>query len=110
MELRCRMSDFGWALQDEVLSIEKGGICLTLVAEAATGTSSFSGEAMPLLPAAPRSRIRQTLQTGAEDDPEVEAFLELLHEYLERSGPGTLRKVLQDELDSLNTLRRKHRS
>ena len=24
MELRCRMSDFGWALQDEVLSIEKG--------------------------------------------------------------------------------------
>ena len=24
MELRCRMSDFGWALQDEVLSIGKG--------------------------------------------------------------------------------------
>ena len=67
MELRCRMADFGWALQDEVLSIEKGwetrgdkswasqfasraavrscpgGICLTLVAEVAT--SSFSREA-----------------------------------------------------------------
>ncbi|CAE7682889.1 unnamed protein product [Symbiodinium sp. CCMP2456] len=108
MELRCRMADFGWALQDEVLSIEKGGICLTLVAEAA-GTSSFSAEAVPLLPAAPHSRIRHALQTGAEDDPEVEAFLELLHEYLERSGPGMLREVLQEELDSLNTLLHKRR-
>eukprot|EP00439_Symbiodinium_sp_Y106_P079334 s955_g18.t1 len=107
MELRCRMADFGWALQDEVLSIEKGGICLTLVAEVAT--SSFSREAMPLLPVAPRSRIRHTLQTGTEDDPEVEAFVELLQEYLERTGPGTLRKVLQEELDSLNALLREHR-
>ncbi|CAE7601176.1 Mpped1 [Symbiodinium sp. CCMP2592] len=106
MELRCRMADFGWALQDELLSIEKGGICLTLVAEVAT--SSFLREAMPLLPTAPRSRIRHTLQTGTEDDPEVEAFVELLQEYLERTGPGTLRKVLQEELDSLNALRHEH--
>ncbi|CAJ1387681.1 unnamed protein product [Effrenium voratum] len=105
MDLRSWLNDHGWLLVEERLTSERGGACLTLVADAEPEAPMPSprrlgclGEKLP-----PLLRPRVLAKCHQKEDAEVLAYLQLLEEYLERVEDAQWKQVLQDELALMQT-------
>ncbi|CAL1171715.1 unnamed protein product [Cladocopium goreaui] len=113
--LRCWLHDSAWQLTEHI-SLERGGACITLVADALEdqqGNVHHSGECTAvaqhraqLLPMTLRERVFQQLLQGVEDD-ETNAYIELLHEYSGRlctCDKRWMMEVVEEELSLVKAL------